>query len=128
MVWSNDLKKLTTKGGHDLGELMQAVKIDMFSGVVEDTRVKSGRLKGNWQIQENSPANGELEAKDDTPKGTLSSVSEQKIINGSTADGKTYFVNNLPYAVVFEEKDGMVRRNIARVKQNIKSMARKIKG
>jgi len=128
MSWANDLKRLTTKGGKDLGELAQAVKIDMFSGIVSDTRVDTGRLKSNWQIQENSPASGELESVDNTPLGTISSASEAKVIGGSTSDGKTYFVNNLIYARIFEEKDAMVRRNIIRVKQNIKNMARKVKG
>ena len=123
MSWSNDLQKLTTKGGHDLGELAQTVKIEMFSGVVSDTRVKSGRLRGNWQIQENSPANGELDRKDKS-----GSIVNSEINDKATPSGKTYFVNNLPYAKVYEELDAMVARNIIRVKQNIKYMAKKIKG
>jgi len=123
MSWADDLKRLTTKGGKDLGELAQAVKIEMFSGVVSDTRVDKGRLKGNWQIQENSPASGELDRLDPTGAAVNS-----EILAGATESGTTYFVNNLPYAVVYEEKDAMVRRNITRVKQNIKNMARKVKG
>jgi len=123
MSWANDLKRLTTKGGKDLGELAQAVKIEMFSGIVSDTRVDTGRLKSNWQIQENSPASGELDRLDPTGAAVNSEINAK-----ATKDGTTYFVNNLPYAVVYEEKDAMVRRNILRVKQNIKNMARKIKG
>lgn len=123
MGWAKDLERLTTKGGHDLGELMQAVKIETFSGIVSDTRVATGRLKGNWQIQENSPASGELDRTDKS-----GAIVNSEIIARATENGKTYFVNNLPYAVVFEEKDGMIRRNIARIKQNIKNMAKKIKG
>ena len=123
MSWAKDLERLTTKGGHDLGELMQAVKIETFSGIVSDTRVATGRLKGNWQIQENSPASGELDRTDKS-----GAIVNSEIIARATENGKTYFVNNLPYAVVFEEKDGMIRRNIARIKQNIKNMAKKIKG
>lgn len=123
MSWSKDLKKLTTKGGKDLGELTKAIKIEMFSGVVSDTRVDTGRLKGNWQIQENRPATGELDRID--PSGSkVNSEINAKVTKG----GLTYFVNNLPYAQVYEELDGMVVRNIARVKQNIKHMAKKIKG
>lgn len=122
MSWSNDLKKLTTKGGKDLGELAKAIKIEMFSGAVSDTRVDTGRLKGNWQIQENSPASGELDRID--PSGDKVNA---EINAGATESGLTYFVNNLPYAQVYEEKDAMVARNILRVKQNIKSMAKKIK-
>lgn len=123
MSWANDLTKLCTKGGHDLGELGQAIKIEIFSGVVSDTRVDTGRLKGNWQIQENVPASGQLDRLD--PNG---SAVTSEINAGATESGLTYFVNNLPYAQVYEEKDAMVARNIARVKQNVKSMAKEIKG
>lgn len=137
MGWSKDLERLTTKGGHNLAELAKAVKIEMFSGIVRDTRVgdatfwKSkppegyvgGRLRGNWQIQEGSPASGELDRIDKT-----GSIVNSEILKGATKNGKTYFTNNLPYAEKFEEEDAMVRRNIIRVKQNIKSMAKRIKG
>jgi len=128
MGWSQQLEKLTKKGGHDLGELMLAFKVELFSGIVEDTRVDTGRLKGNWNTQENSPASGETGSIDKTPKGDLSVESSLKIESGSTENGVTFFTNNLPYAQVYEEKDAMVRINIIRMKQNIKFMAKKIKG
>jgi hypothetical protein len=137
MSWSKDLERLTTKGGHDLGTLAKAVKIEMFSGITRDTRVgdaafwKSkppeeyvgGRLRGNWQIQESSPASGELDRIDKTGDKV-----KAEILKGATKNGKTFFVNNLPYAKIFEEKDAMVRKNVIRVMQNVKSMAKKIKG
>ena len=137
MSWANDLERLTTKGGHDLGELAQNFKIELFSGVVSDTRVgdssawKSkppagyvgGRLRGNWQIQENSPASDELDRIDKNGSKVNAEINAK-----ASKNGLTYFVNNLPYAVVYEEKDAMVRRNIIRAKQNIKFMAKKIKG
>lgn len=123
MGWSDNLNRLTTKGGHNLGELMQAVKIELFSGIVDDTRVDTGRLKGNWQIQENTAANGVLSAND--PSG---SITKSKIASAATKSGLTYLTNNLPYAQAYEEKDAMVRRNILRVMQNISSMAKKITG
>ena len=87
MSWSNDLKKLTTKGGKDLGKLARTIKIELFSGVVEDTRVDTGRLKGNWQIQENAKASGEVDTEDNTPKGTMSGESKANILKGSTESG-----------------------------------------
>ena len=123
MSWSKDLEKLTTKGGHDLGDLMKAVKIEMFSGIVRDTRVATGRLRGNWQIQEHGPASGTLDREDKS-----GSAVNAEVLKGATENGRTYFTNNLPYAIVYEEKDAMVRRNVIRVMQNIKAMAKKIKG
>lgn len=123
MSWAADLQRLTTKGGKDLGQLCKAIKVELFSGIVSDTRVDTGRLRANWQIQENSPAGGELERLDKSGAIVTSEVEKK-----STPDGLTYFTNNLPYAQVYEEKDAMVARNVIRVKQNIKDMAAKVKG
>jgi TonB-dependent SusC/RagA subfamily outer membrane receptor len=104
----------TKKGGEDLGELCKAVKIAMFSSVVMRTRVDTGRLRGNWQIQESAPANGELDRLDKN-----GSIVSDEVVAKSTARGHTFFVNNLPYAKVYEEKDAMVATSIAKVKNNI---------
>lgn len=122
MSWANDLNKLCTEGGENLGELASAIKIELFSGVVSDTRVDTGRLKGNWQIQENAPATGQLDRTDPTGAKV-----NREIQSGATEDGTTYFVNNLPYAAVYEEKDAMIGRNVARLKQTVARMARAIK-
>jgi len=128
MSWSNDLNAIMKKSGKDLGELVQNFKIDVFTGVVKTTRVDTGRLKGNWQISESAPASGTLEKEDSTPIGQISASMVKDIGDKSTKDGITYFVNNLPYAQVYEEEDAMVRRSIARVKQNIKNAAKRITG
>lgn len=127
MTWASDLKRLTEKGKHDLGELAMGIKIELFSGVVADTRVDTGLLRGNWQIQENTPATGSLEVEDKTPQGGVPAHQEQEIIAGATPEGLTWFTNNLPYAAVWEERDAMVGRNVARVRQNVKKMAEEIR-
>jgi len=118
MSWADHLDRLVTKGGKDLGKLCKALKVELFSGVVTDTRWKTGRLRGNWQIQENTAPTGTVDTLDPTGELTKTKVSSE-----STASGVTYFVNNLPYAKVYEEKDAMVARNVVRVKANIKQMA-----
>lgn len=122
MDWAEDLDKICKKGGEDIGEFAKALKIEIFSGIVSDTRVDTGRLRGNWQIQENSPATGELDRLDKSGSIVLAEIEK-----GATEDGLTYFVNNLPYAKVWEENDAMVGRNVARVRQNVKEIASKIK-
>lgn len=136
MSWADDLNRLTKKGGEDLGELSKAIKIAMFSSVVLRTRVgdpthwKSpapkdyvgGRLRGNWQIQENSPAKGELERIDKNGDAVMAEINAK-----STERGNTFFVNNLPYAKKYEELDAMVATSISKVKNNIAKMARDIK-
>ena len=122
MSWANDLNRLTKKGGEDLGELCKTIKIAMFSSVLKRTRVDTGRLRGNWQIQENSPAKGELDRLDKDGDAVMAEINAK-----STAKGNTFFVNNLPYAKVYEEKDAMIATSITKVKNNISKMARDIK-
>jgi len=122
MSWADDLRRLADKGGHNLGELARAVKIELFSGTSLDTRVDTGRLRGNWQIQEFSKPQGTLKRTD--PSGAQVNA---EIVAKASSDGVTYFVNNLPYAKKFEELDAMVARNVARVRQNVKEQIRKLR-
>jgi len=123
MSWAADLQRLTTKGGRDLGQLCKEIKIELFSGVVSDTRVQFGMLRGNWQIQENMPSVGTLDRLDPTGE-----IVQKEIKEKSTKDGLTYFTNNLPYARVYEEKDAMVATNVIKIKQVVKELAAEVKG
>ena len=121
MSWDKDLQRIAKKGQEDMGKFARAVKIELFSGVVLDTRVKTGLLRGNWQISENSPASGELERLDKTGAAVISEITGK-----ASEDGVTYLVNNLPYAIVYEEKDAMIGRNVARVRQMVARLAKKL--
>jgi len=122
MSWATDLQRIAKKGGQNLGMLAKAVKVELFSGIVEDTRVDTGRLKGNWQVQENSPAGVAIDRLDPTGAQV-----KMEIDAGATEAGKTYFTNHLPYAKTYEDKDAMVARNIARVRRIVRDEARKLK-
>lgn len=134
--WGKKLEALAKSGGHDLGRLAKAVKIELFSGVVYDTRVgdpstwkskpppgyTGGRLRGNWQIQENAPTTAPIERIDKEGSAVIEDIS-----SGSTEVGKTYLVNNLPYAKVYEDEDAMIGRNVIRIKKNIRAQIKKIR-
>jgi hypothetical protein len=119
MSFASDIEKYAKKTKSTVGQVARAVKIELFSGVVSDTRVDTGRLRGNWLIQENAPAEGTKDRVD--PSGSIVSA---EIAEQSTEDGVTYLVNNLPYAAVYEEKDGMVAKNMARIRRTVKEAAR----
>jgi len=120
MSWADDLNRLAKKGGHDLKRVARAVKIELFSGIVMDTRVDTGRLRGNWQIQENRPNKSTLDRLDKTGTAVTSEV-----IKRASPDGLTFFTNNLPYAKRWENADGMVGRNVARVREIVRQEAAK---
>ena len=123
MSWDKDLQRIVEKGQEDMGKFARAMKIELFSGVIRDTRVKTGRLRGNWQLSEGSAASGEIDRASTAPAGTVPSEQASEIERGSSEDGVTYLVNNLPYAIVYEEEDAMVGRNVARLQQNVKKWA-----
>ena len=118
MSFSADLSKYARKTINNAANVSRAAKISLFSGIISDTRVDTGRLRGNWQTSTGAPKLAEIER--EFPEGTPDSVLFQETMENVTAFGADYMTNNLPYAVVMEEKDGMVAKNMARVERNLK--------
>ena len=121
--WSEQLKKICEKRGEDVGKFCRAVKINLFSEVMSTTRADTGRLRGNWQLRDGSPASGEIDRV--IPDGQEGRI--DPVVSRASEDGVTYLTNNLPYAVVWEERDAMVGRSVARLSQIINEEAGKIK-
>lgn len=115
MSFSADLSKYARKTINNAGKVSRAVKISLFSGIIQDTRVDTGRLRGNWQTSTGAPKLAEVERLDKTGELAISEAAENV-----TAFGVDYMTNNLPYAYVWEEEDGMVSKNLARVERNLK--------
>lgn len=127
MSWADDLKKITDSGIVDMRIFAAKLKFDTFADVIKRTRVDEGRLRGNWQISEGAPETGVLDVMDSTVEGQIPSRQSAAIQKGSTPEGVTYFVNNLPYAKVYEEKDAMVGTAVAAMKARARNIANQIK-
>ena len=97
----------TTKA---VGGAAKAIKLEVFAGVIDDTRVDTGRLKGNWQTSTGGPKTGVVESEDKSGVGVKAQAEETV-----TEIGVDYLSNNLDYAPLWEERDGMIARNLARV-------------
>ena len=117
-----DMNRISKLINSDLDQLGRAVKIETFSGVIRDTRVDTGRARGNWQASEERPVTSEIERFDKTENGQPTIDEETSKINGISL---SYLTNNLPYIGVLEEKDAMAARNVQRVKENLSRMAGK---
>lgn len=113
--FSSDISKYAKKTIDDAGKISRAAKLALFSGIIRDTRVDTGRLRGNWQTSTGSPKLTEIDRLDKTGELAIREAAENV-----TAFGVDYITNNLPYAEVWEEEDGMVAKNIARVERNLK--------
>ena len=98
---------------------VKAVALRVFSGAVQGTRVDTGRLKGNWQIGEGRPPEGELDRQDPTGRATL--AEGQRKIMAVSGDDIIWLHNGLPYAVVWEREDKMLATNIEAVRTWLES-------
>ncbi len=117
MAFLADMNRIATKTGRKLDKLSRAVKISTFSGVIMDTRVDTGRLRGNWQTSEGLPVLTQTDRL--SPSG---SESIQEVISTVQPFSLSFMTNNLPYSIVYEEKDAMIARNVQTTMNNISRM------
>lgn len=102
------IRKLAKTIGASMNQTVRAIKIELFNGVIRDTRVDTGRLRANWQATNASPAQSEVDRVNE-------GAAYDEVRRNVTADGVDYLTNNLPYAEVWEERDGMIARNAVRI-------------
>lgn len=93
----------------------RAIKLQILTDLVLNTRVDTGRLRGNWQVSESAPKSTTVERLDKSGSGTISAESQN-----ITPASVTWFVNNLPYAPTWNERDAIVSRARARVNQIVR--------
>jgi hypothetical protein len=98
------------KTQRNIDQTVRGIKLAVFAGVIQDTRVDTGRLRGNWQTSTGAPVLYEIDRLDKTGNQAINQASST-----ITSNNVDYMSNNLPYAQVWEERDGMVKRNLARV-------------
>ncbi|MGI0119689.1 hypothetical protein [Zooshikella sp. RANM57] len=119
MSFSSDLNLFANSSIGAVERITNAIKLELFSGVILDTPVDTGRARGNWQTSTGYPATSTVER-----LGANASLNEMRNNLGGL-DSATYLVNNLPYAVALEfghsgqAPSGMVRKNFARINQII---------
>ncbi|GAA4652080.1 hypothetical protein GCM10023116_43640 [Kistimonas scapharcae] len=113
------------------GEVRKAATIELFRGVIMDTPVDEGRARGNWQATTENPATGQLDIYDEDGRGTVAVATS--VVTGSGDDQTLWLSNNLPYILGLEygrsdqAPQGMVRRNMARVANNLRKHANQVK-
>lgn len=81
--------------GAEQSKLHRAVTLEALKGVVMMTPVDSGRARANWQVTQDEPAGGELEAFDKSGGPTIARGAAQALIPSEF--GVTYISNNVPY-------------------------------
>lgn len=130
MSFSKDIGRFAAKAVQAHGKITRAATLELFSGVIKDTPVDTGRARGNWQTSVGSPATGELD-RDDKSGAQALAEAQQKIPPG--AGQVTLLTNNLPYIEALERgsskksPEGMVRKNVDRVQRMVDAAIRKNK-
>jgi len=105
-----------SKTNRNLDQTMRGIKLSLFKGVIMDTRVDTGRMRGNWQTSTGFPTFTETARLDQS--GNQAIAEAEYAIKPVAVD---YLSNNVPYVGVYEELDGMVKKNMARLVTNIRN-------
>lgn len=113
--FGDDMVKWAKKVGKTTDQACRGVKLGILSNIVLNTRVDTGRARGNWNVSDGSP---DMSISDATDKGGGATIS--KGMGEIKAFSKTYISNNLPYIEVLEEKDGMVATTLARAERIVR--------
>lgn len=88
----------------EIDRQVRGLKIELFSHVVLNTRVKTGLLRGNWQISNGAPIHAKTKRLDPTGSQVTSEIPAH--VTGDEIP--TYLSNNLEYAPRWNEVDGYV--------------------
>lgn len=110
--------------------IVKAVK-ETLQGIILDTPVDTGQLRGNWQATLGSPSNKDLTGTLD-PTGTSTVAKAELALSKFKLDKHTgklttlFLTNNLPYATRIEfghysskAPQGMVRINLAKFRNKL---------
>ena len=116
--FSADVLKFAQATGTKVDQACRAIKLNLFSSVIMKTRVNTGRLRGNWQTSVGSPNLTATARLDPTGSSAISEAA--RTVKADTVD---YLTNNLPYAEIWEERDGMIATSLERVDRIIKEAA-----
>lgn len=122
MGFGSDLRKIAKARNLDLKKISVSVPLRLFNAVLRDTRVDTGRLRGNFQVTTSVEAVTILDRKDPNKGGDLLQSEASKIEPFSL----TFLTNNLVYAPVWEENDGMIGRALADFQRVVRQEAASI--
>jgi hypothetical protein len=119
MAFAAQVRNFTTKAEKATDKTIRAITFALFREVIMRTPVDKGRLKGNWQASQGSPATGTVTTTD--PSGGVTIASMASAIGGWGS--VSYLSNNLVYAHRIEYDGwshtkapaGMVRVSLARI-------------
>lgn len=116
MSFSLEVKMWCQQAAEGLNEARAAALLDIGTSIINDTPVKTGLAKGNWQSSVNEPKTERLSI-----RPASDAIAELVAVLAQLKDDETFIMrNNLPYATPLEfghsqqAPAGMVRANVKR--------------
>ncbi len=120
-----DFSKFADHFGGNMDLTVRHAVVLASQGVILNTPVDTGRLRGNWQFGQVFP-DGEIGGVDTSGAAALTRIAGQ--VTGLKAGGECWIVNNLPYSGAIEyghskikAPQGMVRITLANLPAAIES-------
>lgn len=126
--FSADLDKFSQHVDIELGTVVQKVAMDVLTGVVTRTPVKTGRARGSWLVGVDKIPTGKGLPKGTELGGNATAEALKQSAKLSEVDGKSvvYIINPLSYAKPLEDGSseqaphGMVKVTLEAVSASIK--------
>jgi len=120
--FGQDIARYAARTGEKIRSVNKAIAMELLSGIVKDTPVDTGRLRGNWQTSAGTPVLTEIDRLDKNGATVI-----KEIATNIDPMGVTYMTNNLPYAKRRNDEGGaggvnagFVEKNFARIERNVK--------
>lgn len=124
MSFSQQIAQFGVQAAGRIENVRKGVIIKLFSAVILDTPVDTGRARANWQVSENAPIKNETGTTDKSGRAPIAAV--EAAAKNSNGDVSIYLSNNVPYIGRLEDgysrkaPEGMVKRNVIRFARLIK--------
>ncbi|KIC12861.1 hypothetical protein RA19_00180 [Leisingera sp. ANG-M1] len=101
MRFGDQIAAFAEKTEHKMDLAFRKIALGMFSQVIMNTPVDSGRARANWQVAIGSVPDGVLTLEDKSGSATISAADASAA--GLKAGDVIYLANNLPYIQRLED-------------------------
>lgn len=100
MSFTLDIQRFVEKAKKNPETTMRQVSYKLFSAIIKESPVDTGRFRMNWQTAGAAPASGILEGFDKSGDAAIGDAASY--IFSASNWGEFTLTNNLPYATVIE--------------------------
>jgi hypothetical protein len=118
MSFSGDVDRFAAKSLENADKSRRAVCLKLFSSVIKDTPVDTGRARNSWLTSVGTPATGTTNPNNKAGADALAGISGSlgKLTDTVYLTNNVEYIGHLEYGTTKMAPFAMVRRNIERIK------------